>query len=83
MICQNCIHSDVCKDYSVYKDTIIACESFKDAKEVNSAIKKQIPKKVEKYLPFYKARCPSCNQPIDAQITKIHCYHCGQALDWK
>ncbi len=30
MICKNCIHSEVCKDYSIYKDTIIACEKYKD-----------------------------------------------------
>jgi hypothetical protein len=30
MICKNCIHFKVCKDYSIYKDTIYACEDFKD-----------------------------------------------------
>lgn len=47
-----------------------------------SALEKQIPKKVEEWLPFFKAKCPSCNGHIEAHASNLYCCRCGQALDW-
>lgn len=47
-----------------------------------NALRKQIPKKVEEWLPFFKAKCPSCNGHIEAHASNLYCCRCGQALDW-
>jgi hypothetical protein len=74
----------VCKDYSTYKDTIIACESFEDANEVNSVLEKQIPKKVKSQRIDYLVtlyHCPCCDVRFFGFGMK-YCGECGQALDW-
>lgn len=53
-----------------------------DKKTILSALEKQIPKKVEEWLPFFKAKCPSCNGHIEAHASNLYCCRCGQALDW-
>lgn len=57
------------------------------ADELNSAIKKQIPKKPQKvkeqvvrYTDGYI--CPSCGKGFTGTGIADFCYHCGQALDW-
>lgn len=57
------------------------------ADELNSAIKKQIPKKPQKvkeqvvrYTDGYI--CPSCGKCFTGTGIADFCYHCGQALDW-
>ena len=90
MICTKCIYITKCKDYSIYKDTIIACEDFKDANEENSALKKQIPKKP--IIDAFNVYCPECDCAFGKARAKReaisnfkyfgYCSACGQALDW-
>jgi hypothetical protein len=47
------------------------------------ALKKQIPIKVEEWLPYTEsAKCPSCGKPIDSFFGKDFCCWCGQKLLW-
>ena len=48
-------------------------------KVVESALEKQIPKKVEQYLTSSFC-CPICTNVLSRY--SIYCANCGQALDW-
>ena len=54
-----------------------------------SALKKQIPKKIE-YVsdgdadgyPVLEDRCPVCEEELDGRNYLAYCPYCGQAIDW-
>ena len=50
-------------------------------KEVESALEKQIPKKVVKHNGSELYHCPNCDTYFLGNGFK-HCTDCGQALDW-
>lgn len=70
----------------------ICIESKEEFDELNKALEKQKPKKVEEFMErteefssFYKLdfMCPSCeNATICQPYRPNYCKHCGQKLDW-
>lgn len=77
---------NVCTLHKDLSSATIACENSDNCKskitykEVNQAIKKQIPKKVLTHNGYIE--CPYCETDIKEDKGNSYCSICGQALDW-
>lgn len=49
------------------------------------ALKKQIPAKVNLWENSQFGNCPYCNEVVymPALLKQVHCFKCGQALNWE
>lgn len=53
--------------------------------EHREALKKRIPAKVNLWENSQFGNCPYCNEVVyrPALLKQVHCFKCGQALNWE